>query len=54
VLYAQFYHTLMDNPQYDYADFVQVQETNTRMVQELQALGVRPYKRHRIYQRAVG
>ncbi len=53
LLYAEMYHTLVDRTQYQYADLVQVQETNWRMVQELEALGVRPYKRHRIYQRSL-
>ncbi|MGD1995702.1 MAG: hypothetical protein PVH62_02905, partial [Anaerolineae bacterium] len=54
LLYAEMYHTLVDRPQYQYADLVQVQETNFRMIQELQALGVEPYKRHRIYERSLG
>jgi hypothetical protein len=53
LLYSELYYTLIDHPQYDYADLVQVQETNTRMVQELQALGVKLYKRHRVYERAL-
>jgi hypothetical protein len=51
LLYAELYHTLMGRTQYQYADLVQVQETNFRMVQELEAVGVRPYKKHRVYQR---
>lgn len=53
LLYAEFYDTLIDREQYLYADLVQVQETNTRMVQELEALGVELYKRHRVYERAL-
>ena len=53
LLYAEMYHTLVDRTQYQYADLVQIQETNWRMVQELEALGVKPYKRHRIYQRSL-
>jgi len=51
LLYAEMYRTLIQRPQYQYADLVQVQETNTRMIRELEALGVKLYKRHRLYQR---
>lgn len=53
LLYAELYRTLMGREQYQYADLVQVQETNTRMIQELEALQVKPYKKHRIYRRAL-
>lgn len=49
LLYAELYQTLLGRPQYQYADLVQVQETNVRMIQELEAVEVRPYKKHRIY-----
>jgi hypothetical protein len=54
LLYAELYHTLIVRTQYQYADLVQVQETNARMIQELQALEVKPYKKHRIYRRPLG
>jgi hypothetical protein len=53
LLYAELYYTLIRRTQYQYADLVQVQETNTRMIQELQALEVKPYKKHRIYRRSL-
>ena len=53
LLYAELYYTLTAHTQYQYADLVQVQETNTRMVQELQALEVKPYKKHRLYRRSL-
>jgi GNAT superfamily N-acetyltransferase len=53
LLYAELYHTLLGRTQYQYADLVQVQETNMRMIQELEAVEVRPYKKHRIYQRSL-
>ena len=53
LLYAELYYTLTGHIQYQYADLVQVQETNTRMIQELQALEVKPYKKHRIYRRSL-
>ena len=53
LLYIDLYNMLMSNPQYEHADLVQIQETNTRMMQELQAARVKPYKRHRVYQRSL-
>ncbi len=53
LLYAELYDTLIGRTQYQYADLVQVQETNTRMIRELEAIGVKPYKRHRIYRRSL-
>jgi hypothetical protein len=53
LMYAELYHTLIERTQYQYADLVQVQETNTRMIQELEALEVKPYKKHRVYRRPV-
>jgi hypothetical protein len=53
LLYIDLYTMLMSNPQYEHADLVQIQETNTRMMQELQAANVEPYKRHRVYQRSL-
>jgi hypothetical protein len=51
LLYSELYHTIMDRPQYHCADLVQVQESNTRMIRELEAMRVKPYKRHRVYRR---
>jgi hypothetical protein len=53
LLYAELYHTLIDNEQFLYGDLVQVQETNARMVRELEAVGVKPYKKHRVYNRSL-
>jgi hypothetical protein len=53
LLYAELYHTLTGRTQYQYADLVQVQETNTRMIRELQSADVKPYKKHRIYRRSL-
>ena len=53
LMYAELYHTLIGNDQYQYGDLVQIQETNTRMIRELEALRVRPYKKHRIYRRSL-
>jgi GNAT superfamily N-acetyltransferase len=54
LLYAELYASLIGRTQFQYAELVQVQETNTRMVKELEALQVRPFKRHRIYRLALG
>jgi len=53
LMYAELYDTLIERPQFQYGDLVQVQETNTRMIRELEALGVKPYKRHRVYRRSL-
>ena len=53
LLYVELYHMLMDHPQYQHADLVQIQETNIRMMQELQLAQVKPYKRHRVYRRSL-
>jgi hypothetical protein len=53
LMYAELYDTLVGRSQYQYADLVQVQETNTRMIQDLVALEARPYKKHRIYRRSL-
>jgi hypothetical protein len=53
LLYAELYRILIEHPQYDFADIVQIQETNTRMMKELQAMGLKMYKRHRLYQRSM-
>ncbi len=53
LLYAELYRILIEHTQYDFADIVQIQETNTRMMQELQAMGLEIYKRHRLYQRSL-
>ncbi len=53
LLYAELYQTLIGRTQYQYADLVQIQETNTHMIQELQALEVKPYKKHRLYWRSL-
>jgi hypothetical protein len=51
LLYAELFRILIDHPQYDFADLVQVQETNFRIIQELEAMGVKPHKRHRVYEK---
>jgi hypothetical protein len=54
LLYAELYRTLMAGDQFLYADLVQVQGTNARMVRDLERVGAEPYKRHRSYVRWLG
>lgn len=55
VLYDEIVKSLLDNPQYNYADIVQVQESNARMLADLKELiGMEVYKRHRVYGRDIG
>jgi hypothetical protein len=53
LLYAELYHTIIRHPQYFGGDLVQIQETNERMIRELAAMRVTPYKRHRVYRRSL-
>jgi hypothetical protein len=53
LLYAEFYRVLIDHPQYDYADLIQTQETNLRIRQEVAALGAKPFKTHRLFERSL-
>ena len=52
ILYHEMYKTAKRRG-FDHADLVQVNEQNSRMLQELEALGADLYKKHRIYQRAL-
>jgi GNAT superfamily N-acetyltransferase len=52
VLYSEMYNILRERG-FLHADIVQTNEQNTRMVRELEALGVDFYKAHRIYERAL-
>ena len=53
LLYAELYRTLMQDSQYLFADIVQIQETNARMIQEIGTTAVKPYKKHRVYCRSL-
>lgn len=52
VLYAELYKVFRER-EFLHADIVQVNERNTKMVQEMEALGADFYKAHRIYERAL-
>jgi hypothetical protein len=52
ILYDEMAKTIFDSPQYEYADLVQVQDTNARMLSDMQAIvPINIVKRHRIYQK---
>jgi hypothetical protein len=51
ILLAEMHNTFADRPRFQHADLVQVQDANERMQREMHALGVDPYKRHRVYGR---
>lgn len=54
VLYDEMAKTLLDSTHYQYADLVQVQESNAKMLADLAAVvPVNIYKRHRIYHRSI-
>lgn len=50
VLYYEMYRTVRERG-FLHADLVQINEQNTKMMQELEALGADFYKAHRIYER---
>jgi len=52
VLYYEMYKTVKERG-FLHADLVQVNEENTRMMQELEMLGADFYKAHRIYERSL-
>jgi hypothetical protein len=53
LLYSELFRIAIDHPQYKFADLVQIQETNVRMFQEMEALGVKAWKKHRMFQRSL-
>jgi hypothetical protein len=53
LLFSEIHRAVFETDQFQHVDLVQVQETNTRMVRELEALKAKPYKLHRIYRRGL-
>jgi hypothetical protein len=54
VLYDEMLRTLVDSTQYQFADLTQVQETNLKMLADLEAIvPVNIYKRHRVYRKQI-
>ena len=55
VLYDEMLRTLVDSVQYQYGDLTQVQETNLKMLADLEAVvPINIYKRHRVYCKKIG
>jgi GNAT superfamily N-acetyltransferase len=55
VMYDELGKTLLEATQFDYADLVQVQEDNVRMLGDLEkTMALAIYKRHRIYAKKIG
>ncbi len=54
LLYTEMERTIRTSGQFRRAELTQVAETATQMQQDLARLGVRPYKRHRVYRLAWG
>jgi hypothetical protein len=52
LLYAEMEKTLREFP-FEHADFTQIAETAAQMRKDLESLGGRPYKNHRVYARAI-
>ncbi|GAB4414138.1 MAG: hypothetical protein Kow00123_27650 [Anaerolineales bacterium] len=50
VLYAELANTLMDS-QFNHGDIVQVSEANLKSMGDMEAIGVKWYKRHRVYRK---
>jgi hypothetical protein len=50
VLYAELAKTLQ-NSQFNHGDFVQVSEQNMKSFSDMEAIGVKWYKRHRVYRK---
>ena len=54
MLYDEIRASTLSEPRYRHADIVQIQETNAKMLADMEALGVRVYKRHRVYHKTLG
>jgi hypothetical protein len=55
VMYDELAKTLISATQFDYADLVQVQEENVKMLGDLGKMMIlNLYKRHRIYKKDIG
>ena len=52
VLYDELYQTVRERG-FKHADIVQINEQNTRMIADMEAIGADFYKAHRIYERAL-
>jgi hypothetical protein len=54
IIYDELAKTLLDS-RYEYGEFIQVQETNSRMLSDIERLApLKITKRHRVYERVLG
>lgn len=54
ILYDEMVKTLLQSTKYEHADLVQVQESNIKMLGDIEdVVALEPYKRHRVYQRVI-
>lgn len=53
LMYAELYHALMEFPQFKHAEAVQVSEFNAKSLNEMKKFGVKFYKTHHIYRKAL-
>ncbi len=51
LLYSELFKVVTAKPQFKHAEAVQIDEKNARMISDLETLGVRVYKRHRVYRK---
>jgi GNAT superfamily N-acetyltransferase len=51
LMYAELYHTLKDNRQFEHAEVIQISEFNAQSLNELKKFGVDFYKTHHIYRK---
>jgi hypothetical protein len=52
-MYAELEKAMHRNPQFKHSELTQVAETAVQMRKDLQNLGVKFYKNHRVYQRVI-
>ena len=53
LLYCSMMDMMKQNPQYEYVEAVQMAETAHEVQQEMATLGLKPIKRHRVYEVAI-
>jgi hypothetical protein len=52
-MYTELVKTIQSRREIELCDIVQVAETNAKSLGEMSAAGVRWYKKHRVYRRAL-
>ena len=51
LLYSELFKVVTSKPQFRHAEAVQIDEKNARMIADLETLGIKVYKRHRVYRK---